>query len=186
MRIVLVGPPGAGKGTQAAVLSRKLDIPHVSTGDLFREHVGRQTPLGQEAKQYLDGGELVPDHITNGMVRQRLGEPDARRGFLLDGFPRTVEQAEELSGMLAEAGTGLDTVVELTVPEDVVVERLLGRGRPDDTEGVIRRRQQVYRTQTAPLLEHYAGLLRTVQAVGPVEEITGRVLGALPYRHRVE
>src|SRR5690606_20173498 len=116
---------------------------HISTGDLFREHVTRRTPLGQEAQRYLDTGELVPDHITGGMVRRRLAEPDARHGFLLDGFPRTVPQAQELAGMLDFAGAALDAVVEFAVPEEVVVTRLLKRGRPDDTEEVIRHRQQV-------------------------------------------
>ncbi|GAA0929338.1 adenylate kinase [Streptomyces thermoalcalitolerans] len=182
MRLVLIGPPGAGKGTQAAILSRRLGIPHISTGDLFREHVTRRTPLGQEAQRYLDTGELVPDHVTGGMVRRRLAEPDARHGFLLDGFPRTVPQARELAGMLDSAGTALDAVVEFAVPEEVVVARLLKRGRPDDTEDVIRHRQQVYARQTAPLLDHYADILLTVQAVGPVDEITERVIGGLPRR----
>ncbi|MFF4255187.1 adenylate kinase [Streptomyces sp. NPDC001663] len=179
MRIVLIGPPGVGKGTQAALLSRRLGIPHISTGDLFRDHVRRLTPLGRDAQRYLDAGELVPDHVTAGMVRRRLEEPDTARGFLLDGFPRTVRQARELSAILAETGTPLDAVLELTAPEDVVVARLRSRGRPDDTEEVIRHRQTIYRRRTAPLLAHYAVLLLTVNAVGTVEDIGDRALTAL-------
>ncbi|WP_367320284.1 adenylate kinase [Streptomyces sp. HUAS ZL42] len=179
MRLVLIGPPGAGKGTQAAILSKRLGVPHISTGDLFREHVTRRTPLGRDAERYLETGELVPDHVTAGMVRQRLSRPDARHGFLLDGFPRTVPQARELTALLAGAGTGLDAVLEFTAPEDVVVARLLKRGRPDDTEDVVRHRQRVYEHQTAPLLDHYADILLTVQAVGPVDEIAGRALKGL-------
>ncbi|MFF5986330.1 adenylate kinase [Prauserella flavalba] len=178
-RLVLVGPPGAGKGTQAVALSERLRVPHISTGDLFRAHVGEQTPLGQEAKRYLDSGDLVPDSVTNEMVRERLAEPDTKSGFLLDGFPRNTKQAEVLGEMLAESDTALDAVIELQVPEDVLVERLLGRGRADDTEEVIRRRQQVYRSETAPLLEFYADILVTVDGVGGIDEISSRVLDAL-------
>jgi adenylate kinase len=178
-RLVLVGPPGAGKGTQALALSERLAVPHISTGDLFRAHVGEQTPLGKEAKRYLDSGDLVPDSVTNEMVRERLGGSDAQGGFLLDGFPRNTKQAEVLAQMLAESGTSLDAVIQLEVPEDVVVERLLSRGRSDDTEEVIRRRQQVYRSETAPLLEYYADILVTVDGVGGVDEVSVRVLDAL-------
>ncbi|MEU3273657.1 adenylate kinase [Saccharomonospora sp. NPDC006951] len=178
-RVVLVGPPGAGKGTQAAALSGRLGVPHISTGELFRAHVGEQTPLGQEAKRYLDSGDLVPDSVTNEMVRERLAEPDAKRGFLLDGFPRNTKQAEVLGEMLSDADMALDAVIELQVAEDVLVERLLSRGRSDDTEDVIRRRQQVYRSETAPLLEYYADILVTVDGVGGVDEVSTRVLSAL-------
>ncbi|MFE6286540.1 adenylate kinase [Streptomyces sp. NPDC057877] len=179
MRLVLVGPPGAGKGTQATALSRRLGIPHISTGDLFREHITRRTALGRDAERYLDAGQLVPDHVTTGMVRRRLGEPDAQQGFLLDGFPRTLPQAQALTAILSSSGAPLDAVLELTAPADVVVERLLSRGRPDDTEQIIRHRQRVYRHQTLPLLTHYAPLVRTVHAVGTVEDITTRALTAL-------
>ncbi len=179
MRIILIGPPGAGKGTQAVALSERLGVPHISTGDLFRDHVARRTPLGQEAQRYLDTGELVPDHVTAGMVRERLALPDARDGYLLDGFPRTVPQAQELAAMLTATGTALDAVLELSVPEEVVVARLLGRGRADDTEEVIRNRQRVYEKQTAPLLAHYADILVTISAEGPVSDITARALEAL-------
>ena len=182
MRLVLVGPPGAGKGTQAAVLSEKLGVPHISTGELFRAHVGQQTDLGREAKRYLDAGELVPDAVTNEMVRERLAEPDARDGFLLDGFPRNNAQAKVLDKTLAENDTELDAVLEFVVPEDVVVERLLARGRSDDTEDVIRRRLQVYRSDTAPLLDYYRDRLVQVDAVGDIDEITARALDALRAR----
>jgi len=182
MRLVLIGPPGAGKGTQAAILRDDFGIPHISTGDLFREHVSSRTPLGQDAQRYLDTGELVPDHVTGEMIRQRLAEPDTQRGFLLDGFPRTVRQAEELELMLSDADGGIDAVLEFTAPEDVVVSRLLSRGRADDTEQVIRNRQQIYRSQTAPLLAHYAARLLTFHAVGSAEQISERVLTALKER----
>lgn len=181
-RVVLVGPPGAGKGTQSAALSERLGVPHISTGDLFRTHVGEQTPLGREAKRYLDSGELVPDSVTNEMVRERLMEPDAKSGFLLDGFPRNTKQADVLGQMLSEVDTALDAVIELQVPEDVLVERLLARGRTDDTEDVIRRRQQVYRSETAPLLEYYSDILVTVNGVGDVDQVSTRVLEALGAR----
>lgn len=180
MRLVLIGPPGAGKGTQAARLADRLDVPHISTGDLFRENLSAQTPLGLEAKRYMDAGELVPDEVTVAMVRERLSEPDVNKGFILDGFPRTVSQAKALTRILADRGEELDAVIEFQVPEDELVQRLLARGRADDTEDVIRRRQQVYRNETAPLLQHYADRLISVNAVGAIEEITDRVLAALP------
>lgn len=181
-RVVLVGPPGAGKGTQAVALSERLGVPHISTGDLFRAHVGEQTPLGQEARRYLDSGELVPDSVTNEMVRERLEEPDAKAGFLLDGFPRNIKQAKVLEEMLAESDTSLEAVIQLQVAEDVVVQRLLSRGRSDDTEDVIRRRQQVYASETAPLLAHYSDILVAVDGVGDVDEVSSRVLDALRNR----
>ncbi|MFB9905333.1 adenylate kinase [Allokutzneria oryzae] len=179
MRLVLVGPPGAGKGTQATVLSEKLGVPHISTGDLFRANIGQLTPLGQEAKRYLDTGELVPDSVTNAMVEDRLAQPDAANGFLLDGFPRNTVQAEVLGELLSAKGTKLDAVLQFDIAEDIVVERLLARGRADDTEEIIRRRQQIYRSETAPLLDHYRGILITIDAVGSVEDISERALKAL-------
>ena len=179
MRLVLLGPPGAGKGTQAAILSEKLGGPGISTGDLFRANIGQGTPLGVEAKKYIDAGELVPAEITNNMVRARLAEPDAADGFLLDGFPRSVEQARELESILKDLDTKLDGVLSFDIDEDVVVERMLARGRADDTEDVIRNRLRVYREETAPLLDYYADVLVTVDAVGEVDEINARALAAL-------
>lgn len=178
-RVILVGPPGAGKGTQAVELSERLGVPHISTGELFRAHVNEQSPLGKEAKRYLDSGELVPDSVTNEMVRERLGAHDAKTGFLLDGFPRNTAQADVLSGILAEGGVALDAVIQLQVSEDELVERLLARGRSDDTEDVIRRRQQVYESETAPLLEYYSDRLITVSGIGSVDEVAARVTDAL-------
>ncbi|MCP2182521.1 adenylate kinase [Prauserella alba] len=178
-RVLLVGPPGAGKGTQAVSLSERLGVPHISTGDLFRANVGNETPLGLEAKRYMDAGELVPDSVTNEMVRERLDEPDAKAGFLLDGFPRNTKQADVLGEMLGAQNTALDNVIELKVSEDELVERLLARGRSDDTEEIIRRRQEVYRQETAPLLEYYADILVTVNGIGDVDEVSQRVLDAL-------
>lgn len=179
MRLVLVGPPGAGKGTQAAILSEKLGVPHISTGDLFRANIGQQTALGLEAKRYMDAGELVPSEITNNMVRARIAEPDAVNGFLLDGFPRTVDQAKALEGMLVEIGAQLDGVIAFDVDDEVVVERMLARGRADDTEDVIRNRMRVYREETAPLLDHYRDTTVTVDAVGEIDEVNARALAAL-------
>ncbi len=180
MRLVLVGPPGAGKGTQAVRLAERLGVPHISTGDLFRANLSEMTPLGVEAKRYMDAGDLVPDSVTCGMVRARLDESDARTGFILDGFPRTVPQAHALDAMLDDLGVALDAVVEFAVADEVVVGRLLGRGRSDDTEDVIRNRQKVYRDETAPLLDHYRAKLISVDAVGSVDEVAQRLVGALP------
>ena len=185
MRIVLMGPPGAGKGTQAVVLAERLGVPHISTGDIFRANVAGGTPLGVEAKKYMDAGEYVPDSVTNDMVRDRLGQADAAQGFLLDGYPRTVAQVDELAGILAGHGVALDHVVELTVDVDEVVGRLLKRsaeqGRSDDTEDVVRRRLEIYFDQTAPLIAAYEaqGLLTRVDGMGAVDEVTARVLGVL-------
>jgi len=178
-RLVLVGPPGAGKGTQADALSEKLGIPHISTGELFRAHIGDGTDLGRQVKQYLNEGHLVPDEITIQLVDERLAEPDTTEGFLLDGFPRNVGQADALSKVLAEADKKLDAVVQLQVDEDVVVERLMARGRADDNEDVIRNRQGIYRAETAPLLDYYRDMLIRVDGVGEIDEITTRVLNAL-------
>jgi adenylate kinase len=180
-----MGPPGAGKGTQAQLVSTALGVPHISTGDLFRANVGGGTALGIEAKRYMDAGEYVPDSVTNEMVRDRIANADCAAGFLLDGYPRTVEQVAELDAMLAESGQQIDRVVELTVVTDEVVGRLLLRaqtsGRSDDTEEVIRRRLEVYAEQTAPLTAVYRdrGLLVQVDGMGEIDEVSARVLAAL-------
>lgn len=179
MRLVLVGPPGAGKGTQALVLSERLAMPHISTGELFRAHAERATDLGLAAKTYMDRGDLVPDEVTNEMVHRRLEELDARAGFVLDGFPRTVAQADVLKSYLAEQNAELDAVLEFQVPEEVVMERLLARGRNDDSADVIHNRFEVYRSETAPLLEYYGDRLLQVDAVGTVDEVTARAIKAL-------
>ncbi|AYF77041.1 adenylate kinase [Nocardia yunnanensis] len=179
MRLVLLGPPGAGKGTQAELLSEKLGVPHISTGALFRTNISQQTPLGREAQQYLDAGNLVPSDVTNRMVEARIAEPDAANGFILDGYPRTVDQAEALEKMLKESGKELDAVLSFVVDEDVVVERMLARGRGDDTEEVIRNRMRVYREETEPLLEHYDGSVVSVEGVGEIDEVNARALKAL-------
>nr|WP_042182759.1 adenylate kinase [Kibdelosporangium sp. MJ126-NF4]CEL15190.1 Adenylate kinase [Kibdelosporangium sp. MJ126-NF4] len=178
-RLVLVGPPGAGKGTQAGTLSEKLGVPHISTGDLFRAHIGNGTELGRSVQAFLDEGKLVPDEVTNEMVRERLADSDTQAGFILDGFPRNIAQAEVLAEILTESGHKLDAVVQFQIDEDVVVARLLGRGRTDDNEEVIRHRQHVYRSETEPLLNFYRDIVVAVDAVGEVDEVTGRVLNAL-------
>ncbi len=180
-----MGPPGAGKGTQAKVIASRLSIPAVSTGDIFRANVSAETELGLEAKRYMDSGDYVPDEVTNGMVRDRIAEDDAARGFLLDGYPRTVAQVAELDAMLADVGQSLDAVVVLTVDKEEVVARLVKRaqdeGRADDTEEVMRHRQDVYTEQTAPLIEVYddRGLLVEVDGMGEVADVTARVFDAL-------
>jgi adenylate kinase len=179
VRLVLVGPPGAGKGTQAVRLAERLDVPHISSGDLFRANLRERTELGLAAQRYMDAGELVPDEVTVGMLRERLAEDDAAKGFILDGFPRTAPQADALDELLNAGGNELDAVVSLEVAGEVLVQRLLARGRDDDTEDVIRRRQEVYREETSPLLEHYAEQLVTVDAVGEVTDITDRIVDAL-------
>lgn len=182
VRLVLVGPPGAGKGTQAAVLSKKLGVPHISSGDLFRANIDQATPLGKQAKSYLDAGELVPDEITNEMVHQRLADSDVRDGFLLDGFPRTTPQARVLDDMLAEQGMELTGVLRFDVPEPELLRRMISRGRADDTEEVIKRRLAVYASDTAPLLDYYQEKVISVDAVGSIEEITQRALAQLEAR----
>lgn len=178
-RLVLLGPPGAGKGTQAQLLSEQLGVPHISTGDLFRANIGEGTALGVEAKSYIDAGNLVPTDVTARMVEARLAEEDAHGGFLLDGFPRTVEQAEILTELLDKAGTKLDGVLNFVIDEDVVVGRMLSRGREDDNEDTIRNRLEVYRTETKPLIDHYGDQIINIEAEGEVEEINQRVLDSL-------
>ncbi len=180
-----MGPPGAGKGTQAVVVASALGVPHISTGDIFRANVSAGTPLGEEAQRYMNAGEYVPDSITNAMVRDRISHDDCQPGFLLDGYPRTLEQVNELDMMLVADGRRLDRVVELTVDTEEVVARLLKRaqeqGRADDTADVIRRRLEVYFDQTAPLVAVYRerGILLEVDGTGDVAEVSERILSAL-------
>ena len=189
-RIVLLGPPGAGKGTQAVRLAARLGVPAISTGDIFRTNVSEGTDLGRLAQEYMNAGSLVPDEVTNAMVRHRLAEADAIGGFLLDGYPRNVAQAGELADTLHATGVALDAVVEITADVDEVVTRLLHRaeieGRADDTEPVIRHRMTVYREQTAPLAAFYQvrGILVQVDGMGSVDEVTDRLVGALAARIR--
>jgi adenylate kinase len=189
VRVVLLGPPGAGKGTQAQIIAGRFGVPAISTGDIFRANVSGQTELGRKAKTYMDAGDLVPDEITVAMVRDRLAEPDAKGGFLLDGFPRTIAQAEQLRQSLTDLGHALDCVLELVVEEDELVRRLSGRRmlvdgqmvqRDDDKPETVRHRLHVYREQTAPLSEFYEseGLLRSIDAIGEIEEVTARALAA--------
>nr|WP_218901924.1 adenylate kinase [Streptomonospora nanhaiensis] len=208
----MVGPPGAGKGTQAQILASELSIPKVSTGDIFRANVSGGTELGKQAKAYMDRGDLVPDEVTNAMVRDRLAQQDAQGGFLLDGFPRNVAQAETLNKILDDLGERLDAVLELKVDEEEIVKRLSGRRscrncnnvqhvvydppatedvcdvcggelfqREDDREEVVRHRLDVYHEQTEPLVSFYAneGILVTIEATGPVDEVTARAKAAL-------
>jgi adenylate kinase len=185
MRVLFMGPPGAGKGTQAALVAEHFGVPQISTGDIFRANVAAGTELGVIAKRYMDAGEYVPDEVTNDMVRARLGQPDARRGFLLDGYPRTVDQVARLDEMLAELGTSLDGVIVLRVDREELIARLLERartsGRADDTEDVIRYRQEVYAEQTTPLLSLYSerGLVVEVDGHGTVDEVAERIWNAL-------
>ena len=206
MRLILVGPPGAGKGTQAVQLAAHYSIPHISTGDIFRANLKEGTPLGLQAKSYMDKGELVPDSVTNAMVKDRLTHSDTANGFLLDGFPRNVAQAEVLRAILAEKKTPIDAALELSIDNAEIIKRLSGRRtcrgcgkvfpgqldkcdacggelyqRDDDKEDVIARRLEVYAEQTAPIIAFYRheGLLITIPAVGKVDEITASAIRAL-------
>jgi adenylate kinase len=179
VRVVLLGPPGAGKGTQAQKLAEKLEIPQISTGELFRRNIDNGTKLGLEAKRYLDAGDLVPSDLTNALVGDRMDEPDAAGGFILDGYPRSLEQAKALDDMLERRQTKIDAVLEFRVSREELLERLKERGRADDTNEVILNRMKVYRDETAPLLEYYRSELQTVDAVGTVDEVFARALQAL-------
>ncbi|MEU8996865.1 adenylate kinase [Streptomyces caniferus] len=216
MRIVLVGPPGAGKGTQAAYLAKNLEIPHISTGDLFRANISQGTPLGREAKSYMDAGNLVPDSVTIAMAEDRMEQADAADGFLLDGFPRNLGQAKALDEYLKDKNLKLDAVLDLEVPEDEVVKRIAGRRicrndsshvfhaeynkpkaegvcdvcggelyqRDDDREETVRKRLEVYHTETEPIIDYYKDqdLVVTIPAMGKVDEVTRRSMEALPSR----
>jgi adenylate kinase len=210
MRLVLVGPPGAGKGTQAQFLAAHYSIPHISTGDIFRANLKASTPLGLQAKGYMDAGQLVPDEVTNEMVKDRLTHDDTANGFLLDGFPRNTVQAEVLRAHLAEKRTPLDAVLELAIENEIIIKRLSSRltckacgapatpdanacstcggelyQREDDKEEVIAKRLAVYEEQTAPIVHFYRteGLLITISADGEVSEITDRAITALSRVH---
>ena len=188
IRILLIGPPGAGKGTQAALLAQHFGIPAISTGDIFRENVRNETPLGLEAKAFMDRGEYVPDSLTNALVRDRLNQEDAVAGFLLDGYPRTIDQVEELDDILEETEKKLDVVVQLTADSQELLRRLSGRaqdlGRSDDTPEVIKRRLDVYEEQTAPLIDIYASrsLVAKVNGLGEIADVTNRIIEVLDAR----
>ncbi len=172
-RLIFLGPPGAGKGTQALALAEKLQIPHISTGDILRQALTARSPLGMEAQSYMDRGELVPDNLVQAMVEERLQQSDIDSGWILDGFPRTVSQAEFLAALLQKLGHGSVQVINLDVPDDILIERLLGRGRPDDTEDVIRRRLEVYHADTKPLIGFYSDRQQLVYVNGnqPLEAV---------------
>ena len=185
MRLIIMGPPGAGKGTQAKFIAEHFKIPAISTGDIFRANVSEGTELGIEAKRYMDAGEYVPDEVTNLMVRNRIDEPDAVSGFLLDGYPRTLAQVRELDTMIRFTGHLLDAIICLTVDPDEIVERLLQRaqveGRADDIVDVIRRRQEIYLEQTEPLIDVYKkrGIVHKIEGLGEVGQVTQRIFQAL-------
>src|SRR5918995_3658918 len=180
MRVLLLGPPGAGKGTQADRIAAQFQLVHLATGDLLRANVTDGTPLGEVAQAYLDSGELVPDEVVVAMMLDRLGQPDCKRGFLLDGFPRSVAQARALDEHLAGLDAPLDAAINLEVAEEELLQRLARRGRADDNAQTIRNRLQVFASSTRPLLDYYdeKGLLFSVAAVGTVDEVSDRILHA--------
>ena len=184
-RLLLLGPPGAGKGTQAQLLVERLGVPQISTGDMLRAAVAAKSEIGQRAKAFMDAGELVPDEVVIGVAEQRLGQPDAKKGFILDGFPRTAAQADALDRLLPRLGVSLERCVSLQVDENQLVGRLLKRaeieGRPDDNEQTIRTRMQVYKDSTAPLIAYYSarGVLKEVNGAGSVGEVSKRIEQAL-------
>ena len=185
MRLILMGPPGAGKGTQASVVAQHFGVPAISTGDIFRANVSEGTDLGRKAQEYMDAGEYVPDEITNEMVRNRIGEADATSGFLLDGYPRNLAQADALDKLLGRIQQPMDYAVQLEVPTEMLVERIAGRakaeGRADDSPESVRTRLKVYDDQTAPVIEFYRqhGQLTVVDGVGSLDEVFTRIVEAI-------
>lgn len=187
MRLILLGPPGAGKGTQAKILIETYGIPQLSTGDILRAAIAAKTPMGLAAKEIMDRGDLVPDAVVNGIISERLDAEDCKAGFVLDGFPRTIAQAEALEDMLKDKGMKLDAVVEIKAKPDVLVERVINRAkesggaRADDNVEVLRKRLDVYMEQTAPLIAYYRdkGLLKSVDGMAPVEEVTAAIRAAI-------
>lgn len=187
MRLILLGPPGAGKGTQAKILVEAYGIPQLSTGDILRAAIAAKTPMGLAAKEIMDRGDLVSDAVVNGIISERLDAEDCKPGFILDGFPRTIAQAEALEGMLKDKGMALDAVIEIKADTDVLVERVVkraresGSARADDNEDVLRKRLDVYKEQTAPLIAFYdkKGLLKSVDGMAPVEDVTAAIRAAI-------
>ncbi|HHY48329.1 MAG TPA: adenylate kinase [Alphaproteobacteria bacterium] len=190
MRLILLGPPGAGKGTQAKILIEAYGIPQLSTGDILRSAIAAKTPMGLAAKEIMDRGDLVPDEVVNGIISERLDQEDAKKGFILDGFPRTIPQAQALDEMLAEKGMKLDAVIEISADPDVLIERIVNRAREsatttgaraDDNIEVVRNRLNVYRELTEPLVDYYKarGLVRTVDGMQSVEDVTASIRRAL-------
>jgi adenylate kinase len=184
-RLLLIGPPGAGKGTQALALSKAFGVPAISTGDIFRANVKNKTPLGVQAQAFMDAGNNVPDSLTNDLITDRLANSDCAGGFLLDGYPRTTDQVRHLDAFLADHSVSLDAVVQLVADVDVVVERLrkraLEQGRSDDDETVVRHRLEVYEEQTAPLIDVYSkrGSVVAIDGIGEISAVTDRIMSAL-------
>ena len=181
MKLLFMGPPGAGKGTQAQIICKEHNIPQISTGEILRAAVKNGTEMGKKAQEFMNAGQLVPDEVVIGIVRDRIKEPDAANGYILDGFPRTIEQADALGSMLSEMGQKLDVALNLEVPDEELVRRLLDRarkdGRADDTEPVIKERLKTYNDQTAPLIDYYQkkGILASIDGLGSMDEITERI-----------
>jgi len=188
LRIILLGPPGAGKGTQAEKLSKKFDIPHISTGDIFREQKEKQTELGKLIAKYIDKGLLVPDDIVIQIIRERLAKADCRKGFILDGFPRTIRQAEALDKILSEIGDAIDIVIFIDVSEEELTRRLLARGRGDDKLCKIKKRFREYKEKTTKLIDYYRekGLLETINGNGSIEEVFNSILNVLKNRGLIQ